>query len=103
MCMRQLQIAYLPNGKRRCFFHRIDDPVFPNACVCVKVQLFDIVMTETTGRNNFNDLVWCSGTALVGEFAAVAYDTDIRLSKWHKVTSFQGEMFNFPKSIQNPE
>jgi hypothetical protein len=50
---------------------RVHNPVFPDTCISVKVQLHHIIVTGIARGNDFNDPVWGSGTAPVSEFVPV--------------------------------
>ena len=47
------------------FIYGVYNPVFPNACISVQVQLTYIIMTGIAWRNNFNNPVWRAGTSSV--------------------------------------
>ena len=60
--------------------HRwIYNPVFPDACIRVKVQLADIVVAGIAGGDNLYDLVRRAAAASVRELARIADHADVRL------------------------
>ena len=50
---------------------RVHNPVFPDTCISVKVQLHHIIMTGIARGNDLNNPVWGTSTAKVSEFVTV--------------------------------
>ena len=50
---------------------RVYNPVFPDTCISVKVQLHHIIVTGIARGNDFNDPVWGTSTAPVSELIPV--------------------------------
>lgn len=50
---------------------RVHNPVFPDTCISVKVQLHHIIMTGIAWGNDLNNPVWGTSTAKVSEFVTV--------------------------------